>query len=78
MLRAHHFLYDDGHLLLVDEVLRGGEVSLAVAVEHRRIDGLDSAAQQLKHEGVVVYTRHHVGGIDTCEGLILRVLEQTG
>ena len=41
VLFAHHFLQDDGHLLLVDDVARGRHVVLAAAVEDAGIDGFD-------------------------------------
>ncbi|EJX09813.1 hypothetical protein EVA_02072 [gut metagenome] len=43
---AHHFLQNDGHLFLVDQVLCGSQIGFAVAIEHRSIDGFDGHAEE--------------------------------
>ena len=73
---AHHLLQYDGHLLLVDDVLRGGHVGLGVAIVDRGIDALDGCGQHLHHGILVLDKRNHVGGIDAGKGLIVAVLEQ--
>ena len=75
---AHYFLQYDGHLLLVDEVLCGREIILAVAVEDRGINGFDGRTQQLECVFALRGMGHHVGGVDAGKGLIVRVLQQTG
>ena len=72
---AHHLLQHNGHLLLVYEVLRGREVRLAVAVEHRGIHRLDGRAHQAHGRLFVVGARYHVRGVDAGKGLVMRVLQ---
>ena len=74
--RAYHFLQEHGHLLLVDDVARGGHVSLAVLVEHRGVDGLDGIHQEFETLGDVVNRRNHVGRIDAGKGLVVRIFEE--
>ena len=76
VLLAYDFLEYDGHFLLVDDVLRGGHISLRVAVIDRGIDGLDGTGQLAQHLVLVVQIGNHIGGVDAGEGLIVTVLQQ--
>ena len=71
ILRSHHFLNDDGHFLLVDDIAGGLHVCLAVAIEYRSIDSLDSVAQHTEHFVLVLQIGNHVGGVDTGKGLVM-------
>ena len=75
---ADHFLKDDGHFLLVDNVACSLHVRLAVFVVHRSIDPLDGIAQHAEHLILVVEIRNHVGRVDAGEGLVVRIFEQAG
>ena len=76
VLLAHHFLQDNRHLLLVDDVLRGEHIGLRVLIINGSIDTLDSAGQHAEHLVFVVQIRYHIGTVDTCERLIMRILKQ--
>ena len=78
MFFADEFLKHDGHFLLVDEILRGGEVGLAVGIEDGGVDGFDGGAEHTGHGGGVGHVWNHVGGVDTGEGLIVGVFEERG
>ena len=73
---SHHFLEDDRHLLLVDDIARGRHVGLGVAVVDRRVDRLDGTSQHAQHLVLVVEIRNHIGGVDACERLIVGILEE--
>ena len=76
VLAAYDLLQDDGHLLLVDDIRRGGHVGLGVLVVDGGVDGLDGTGQHAQHLVLVVQIGHHVGGVDTGEGLVVGVLQQ--
>ena len=76
VLLANHLLKYHSHLFLVDDIARGGHVSLRVTVIHGRIDTLDGACQHLEHGILVLHIRYHVRGINACEGLVVCVLEE--
>ena len=69
-------LQDDCHLLLVDDIARCGHISLGIAIEHRGIHTLDGTRQHLKHLILVLKIRYHIGGIDSCKGLIVGIFEK--
>ena len=75
LLRAAHLLDDNGHLLLGDEVLRGGDVGPRRREVDRGVDALDRPQQQAQHLVLVVGVGDHVGGVDPGEGLVVRILE---
>ena len=76
MLLPHHLLQHDGHLLLVDDVGCCRHVSLRIFVEHRSVDTLDGVDHHTQHLVFVAGKGHHVGSIDTGEGLVVAVFEQ--
>ena len=76
ILLAHHLLQDHRHLLLVDDVARGGHICLGVAVEHGGIDSLDGTRQHLQHLVLVLQAGYHIGGIDAGKGLVVGILQQ--
>ena len=76
MLLAHHLLQYHRHLLLVDDVARGGHIRLRVAIIHRRIHTLDGTRQHLQHGILVLQIRNHIRGIYSGERLIMSVLEE--
>ena len=73
---AHHFLKDDCHLLLVDDVLRGEHISLGVLIIDRGIDALDGTSQHPQHLILVLQIRYHIGGVDARKRLVMGILEQ--
>ncbi len=77
MRLAHNLLQDDSHLLLVDDVAGCGHIVLAGPV----IDAGIHAAYGLREHGqplvLVLGAGNHVSAVDTGEGLVMRVLEQT-
>ena len=76
MFRSYHFLEDDRHLLLVDYISCGLHVCFRVVVIDRCVDTLDGVFEHLQHGFPVVEVRNHVGGIDSCKGLVVAVLQQ--
>ena len=79
ILTADDLLQDDGHLLLVDDVLRGYHICLRVLVVHRGVDALDGTGQHAQHLILVVQIGYHIRTVDAGEGLVVAVLqERTG
>ena len=76
ILFSNYLLKDDRHLFLVDDILRGEHIGLRVLIINGSIDTLDSAGQHTEHLVFVVQIRYHIGTVDTCERLIMRILKQ--
>ncbi len=76
MLVSHHFLQDDRHLLLVDDVGCCGHIVLGGAIENAGIHRLDGIGKHFQTLVVVAYVGNHVGTVDACKRLIMTVLEQ--
>ena len=75
-MRTHHFLQDDSHFLLVDDVRRGSHVVLAGTIEHGSIDALDGIAQHAEAHILVLRKGNHVSAVDARERLVVGVFEQ--
>ena len=75
---ADHFLQDDRHLLLIDQVGRGSHISLTVTIKDGSINRLDRIAQQAEHFIFIIQPGNHIGRINPGERLIMRVFQQTG
>ena len=78
ILGANHFLKDDGHLFLVDDVASGLHVGLAILIIYGGIHTLDGIAQHAEHLVLVVQIGNHVSGIDTGKRLVVGVFQQAG
>ena len=76
VLCADHLLQNDGHLLLVDDVRRGGHVVLRRTVEDAGIHRLDRIAEHVQPQVFVVGVGHHVRRVDAGEGLVVAVLQE--
>ena len=68
---AYYFLYDHGHLLLVDDIACGCHVGLAGGIEHRGVYTLYGRFEPCESGGSVGGIWHHVGGVDTGERLVV-------
>ena len=75
VLLTHHLLYDDCHLLLVDDILRSRHICLGVTVIYRGIDAFDSLREVGKHLLTVIGVRYHIGAVYTSKWLIVAVLK---
>ena len=76
VLLAYHLLQNDCHLLLVDDIAGGLHIVLTAPVEDTGINGLDGFGEHRETLVAVVCCRYHIGTIYTCEGLVVRILEQ--
>ena len=76
-LLPYHFLNYHGHFLLVNHILRGLHIRLGFAVEHTGIHRFHSFCQVLQRLlRLLRIMWYHVGRVDACKGLILRVFQQ--
>ena len=73
---THDLLQDDGHLLLVNDVLGSRHISLRVLVIDRGIDCLDGTGEHTQHLVLIFQIWYHIGRIDTCEGLVVSILKE--
>ena len=69
--RTAHLLHDDRHLLLAQQVRRGGDICTAGGEVDRGIDALDRLAQQTQHLALVLGVGDHIGRVDTRKGLVM-------
>ena len=76
ILLTHHFLQDDSHLFLIDNVGGGSHIGLRVPIINRGINSLDGTSQHAKHLVLILKIRNHIGRVDTCKGLIMGVFQQ--
>ena len=75
---AHHFLQDDSHLLLIDQVRGSRHIRLTVLIKDRGIHRLDSVAHRTEHIVFLLDLRYHIRRIDPGERLIMRIFQQAG
>ena len=78
VLAAAHFLQDDGHLFLGNDVSRRRDVTTGRGEIDRGIDALDSLGNEAQLLVLVLGSRHHVSGIDAGKRLIVRVFQFGG
>jgi len=77
-LRAHHFLQNNRHFLLIDYIRCCSHIRFAVGIKNRSIHSFYSVAQQPKHFISIFKKRNHIGRIYSGERLVMRIFEQTG
>ena len=76
ILLAHHFLQDNRHFFLIDQVASSRHVSLGIMIEHRCIHTLDGTSQHLEHHLLVIKRWNHISRIDSGKRLVVRVFQQ--
>ena len=72
---AAHFLEDDGHLFLGDDVGGCGDVAAGCGEIHGGIDALDGLGDETQLLVLVLHRGNHVGGVYACKRLIVRVFQ---
>ena len=75
--RTHNLLQNDRHFFLIDQVGSSRHIGLAIPVKDRGVDCFDGIADGTQHLVLIVDLGHHIGRVDSGEGLIMRIFQQT-
>ena len=75
VLVAHHFLQDDSHLFLVDDIACGLHIGFGVAEIYRGVNSFDCITEHAEHFILIVQVGNHISIVDPGERLVVRIFQ---